>query len=66
MNDRKEAQEPSPDPDAERPEIKGDFEERLAEALRKTRPKETWPKPEKQPKPTERHLEEVDDREPEP
>jgi hypothetical protein len=65
MNDRKEAQEPSPGPDAERLEIEGDCEERLAEALRKTRPKESWPKPEKQPKPMERHLEEADDREPE-
>ncbi len=51
MNDRKEAQDPSPGPDAERLEIEGDWKERLAEALRKTRPKESWPKPEKQPKP---------------
>ena len=51
MNDRKEAQDTLSGPDAERLEIEGDWEERLAEALRKTRPKEGWPKPEKQPKP---------------
>lgn len=35
-------------PDPERVKIEGDWEEAVKKALRKERPKEGWPKPEKE------------------